>query len=107
MPGASPTYRASLQGISQLRDWSRGVLPSAGNAQTLPAQTLLLQYQPCPSVPREAGDKQDSPLPGLPLPSLWSLWLRPFQLVWVVKKPQLKKLVIRVFWKKQQPECVD
>lgn len=31
-----------------------------GNAQTLPAQPLLLQHCPCPTVPREAGDKQDS-----------------------------------------------
>lgn len=106
MPGPSPTHCAFLQGIPQPGNRSRGVLPPAGNAQTLPVQTL--QYRHCPTVPREAEDKQDSPLPGFPLRSLRPLWLRPFQLFWVVKNPQFKKkLVIRVFWKKQQPEWAD
>lgn len=72
------------------------------NAQTLPAQPLLLQHCPCPIVPRQAGDKQDS---FSQASVLWLLWLRPFQLVCQVKKTPLNKLVIRVFRKKQQ--CAD
>lgn len=45
MPGPSPTHCGSLQGKPQPEDRSRGVLPPAGNAQSLPALTLLLlQY---------------------------------------------------------------